>query len=78
MQKARLAALEAEITELHAWKAQMAQEHPNLPMSAATQPGVSLGASQQRIQTRHANVMGGEEPVPARSQLELGDLRHSL
>ena len=77
-QKARLATLEAEINELRAWKAQMAQEHPNLPMNTATQPGVSLGAGQQRIQTRHANVMGGEEPVPARSQLELGDLRHSL
>ena len=77
-QKARLTALEAEINELRAWKAQMAQGHPNLPMNTAAQPGVNLDAGQQRIQTRHANVMGGEEPVPARSQLELGDLRHSL
>ena len=66
-QKARLAALEVEINELRAWKAQMAQGHPNLPMNTAAQPGVGLGAGQQRVLTRHANVMGGEEPVPAKS-----------
>ena len=45
-------------------------------MNITTQPGVG----QQKVLTRHENVivMGGEEPVPAKSQLELGDLRHSL
>ena len=32
-QKARLATFEAEINELRAWKAQMAQGHPNLAMN---------------------------------------------
>ena len=77
-QKARLTALEEEIIELRAWKAQMAQGRPNPPVSVDVQPGGSLGASQRRGQTRRMDETGGEEPVPTKSQLELGDLRHSL
>ena len=75
-QKARLAALEAEIHELRALKAQMAQRDPNFLMNATAQPNMS----QREVPTLHESTVAeeGEEPTPPKSWLVLGDLRHSF
>ena len=75
-EKARLFALEAEINELRAWKAQMVGGNPSFPTNTATRPEEDQRGVPARRESMTAR--GGEEPVLPRSQLELGDLRHSL
>ena len=75
-QKARLFALEAEINKLRAWKAQIVGGNPSFPVNTTTRPEEGQQGVPERLESVAAKE--GEELVLPRSQLELGDLRHSV
>ena len=74
--KARLAALEAKLKELRAWRAQVAKQNPDLLTGAVKQAKASQGGAQ--VVQEDIAAKKGEEPAPPGSRLVLGDLRHSL
>ena len=76
MQKARLSALEVELEELRAWKAQVVLQIPREHVGISKPSGAG-----QRVTPRTregVTTAKGEEPVLPNSRLGLGDLRHSL
>ena len=71
-----MAALEAELEELRAWKAQVVRQIPREHVDTSVQSGASQRVAQG---TREGAIAAkGEELVLPNSCLGLGDLRHSF
>ena len=71
-----MAALEAELEELRAWKAQMVQQI----LKEQVETSLQLEAIRKGAQGAQGDIITekGEEPAPLNSRLGLEDLRHSL